>query len=68
MATSVVDTETGRKTARVSPAVARNIEQVSDAHRALDERKPPRAWTKPMEREQVDHEVLGLIQHYEQAF
>lgn len=66
MAISVVDTETGRKTARVSPAVARKIEQVSEAHRALDERKPPRAWTKPMERDQVDQEVLGLIQHYEQ--
>lgn len=65
MAPTATDTETGRKTARVSPKVAKRIGQVMDTHLAHDERHPPRAWRQPTDREQIDQEVLGLIDHYE---
>lgn len=65
MAKSVSDTESGRKTARVSPVITKRIAQVVRAHDSLDERNPPRAWTRTVSREEVDGEVVALIDHYE---
>lgn len=65
MANSVSDTETGRKTARVSPAITKRIAQVAQAHQALDERRPPRSWQRDMPRDEAEARVLGLIGDYE---
>jgi hypothetical protein len=62
---AVVTTETGRKTARVSPLVAKRINQVKAAHEALDERRPPRSWNQEEDRDRIDKEVLFLIDRYE---
>jgi len=65
MATSVSDTESGRKTARVSPKVAKRIAAVMADHQAIDERHPPRVWTKTPDRDVVDQDVIDLIDRYQ---
>lgn len=65
MTKSVIDTESGRKTARVSPKVAKRIEKVVADHQSIDERRPPRAWTKTPDRDLVDADLIDLINRYE---
>lgn len=62
---AVVTTETGRKTAKVSPQVAKRINQVKASHEALDERRPPRSWNDEMGRNEVEQRMLRLIDQYE---
>jgi len=65
MTKSVIDTESGRKTARVSPKVAKRIDRVVEHHQSIDLRQPPRSWTQTPDRDLVDADLIELIQRYE---